>query len=356
MLTPATSIPLRKARWLWEGRIAVGSLALLAGREGLGKSTVAYWVAAQITRGRLPGQYLGNPKSVLVCATEDDWSVTIAPRLVAAGADLTRVHRVEVVDMAIGPTDLVLPKDLEGLEARATQSDAALLLLDPLISRLGRANTHNDAETRQALEPLAAVGLRTRMAIWGLIHPSKATDRDVVSTVMGSRAFTAVSRSVHSVVIDPEADAETSHPLMFGTVKNNLGPPTPTLTFRLGVTSVGYDPDDGAEVTASVVEWGEETSVSIAEAQEIARELAGPSRIREAMAIALELRDKHGGCIPSREIQQVIRSEDIAMATMRRGLNRLGFVYQRVGFGSGGVWLDPSTVAEPARRDQEPTA
>jgi hypothetical protein len=46
--------------------------------------------------GVLPGEYLGQSKAVLVAASEDSWEHTIVPRLMAAGADLDLVYRVEV--------------------------------------------------------------------------------------------------------------------------------------------------------------------------------------------------------------------------------------------------------------------
>ncbi|MDB5243889.1 MAG: hypothetical protein JWP57_4515, partial [Spirosoma sp.] len=69
-LTPASAIRPRPVVWLWDGRLALGTLSLLAGREGIGKSTVAYWIAARITRGDLDGLAHGTPRSVLVAATE----------------------------------------------------------------------------------------------------------------------------------------------------------------------------------------------------------------------------------------------------------------------------------------------
>jgi hypothetical protein len=39
VLTPAANIHPRRVRWAWQGRVALGTLALLAGPEGLGKST-----------------------------------------------------------------------------------------------------------------------------------------------------------------------------------------------------------------------------------------------------------------------------------------------------------------------------
>jgi len=45
----------------------------------------------------LPGEWAGTLRDVIIVATEDSWDHTIVPRLMAAGADLERVHRVEAV-------------------------------------------------------------------------------------------------------------------------------------------------------------------------------------------------------------------------------------------------------------------
>ena len=84
-----------------------------------------------------------------MCATEDSWSHTIVPRLMAADADLTMVYRVEVKladDIHVG---LQLPKDIRQVEAIARDKDAVLLILDPLMSRLEVGlDTHKDGEVR----------------------------------------------------------------------------------------------------------------------------------------------------------------------------------------------------------------
>jgi putative DNA primase/helicase len=62
-LTPASAIQPRPVQYLWDGRLALGTLALLGGREGIGKSLVGYTLAADVTKGRLPGAYLHTPKA-----------------------------------------------------------------------------------------------------------------------------------------------------------------------------------------------------------------------------------------------------------------------------------------------------
>ena len=73
----------------------------------------------------LKGVYFGQPRSVLVAATEDSWEHTIVPRLMAAGADLTRVYRVDVVAPDGVPLTLSLPVDVTAMEQRARDVDAA---------------------------------------------------------------------------------------------------------------------------------------------------------------------------------------------------------------------------------------
>ena len=263
-LTPASAIKPRPVKWLWNGRIAIGTLALLAGREGIGKSTLAYWLVAQITRGKLPGESFGKPRAVLIAATEDSWAHTIVPRLIAARADLDRVYRVAVRSADEVYVGMNVIKDLKQLEQAAEQVGAGLLLLDPLMSRLGDQDTHKDSEVRIALEPIVDVADRVGMSVLGLIHHNKSGSTDPLQLIMGSKAFTAVARSVHTVVIDP--DDEDEERKLFGTPKNNLGRTNlPTLSFTIAEAIV--DTDEGPAKTGRLV-WGAEVHESISAVME----------------------------------------------------------------------------------------
>jgi hypothetical protein len=52
-------------------------------------------IAGRVTRGELPGAFFGTPRSVIISAAEDAWAETVIPRLLASGADLDRVFRVD---------------------------------------------------------------------------------------------------------------------------------------------------------------------------------------------------------------------------------------------------------------------
>ena len=269
-LTAASTIRIRPVRWLWDDRLALGTLALLGGREGVGKSTAGYQLTADITAGRLPGVHHGQAKAVIVAATEDSWEHTIVPRLIAAGADLERVYRIDVTTAAGYTGSLTLPADLGALQHQIAEVDAAMLLLDPLMSRLdAKLDTHKDAEVRQALEPLVALADRAGVTVVGLIHVNKAISSDPLTMLMASRAFAAVARAVLFVTVDP--DNETVR--ILGQPKNNLGRvDLPSLTFTIESAMVA-DTDEGPVWTGRL-RWGDSDNRSISEVLRSAAESA----------------------------------------------------------------------------------
>jgi hypothetical protein len=123
-LTPLSEIRMRRVRWGWRDRLALGTLALLAGPEGLGKSLVATTLGADLTRGRLPGEHFGHPRSVIVAATEDAFDFTIKPRFVAAGADPARVYRVGLRSAAGLTLAVTLPDNLPAIERQVPEIGA----------------------------------------------------------------------------------------------------------------------------------------------------------------------------------------------------------------------------------------
>lgn len=73
----------------------------------------------------------------LYVAVEDSCPHTLLPRLMAAGADLTKVGRVEVTTTGDYELALSLPGDLPELEKAITGNGVALVALDPLLSMIG---------------------------------------------------------------------------------------------------------------------------------------------------------------------------------------------------------------------------
>jgi hypothetical protein len=348
-LTPAANIAPRRVHWLWENRIAYGTLALLAGREGLGKSTLGYALAADVTRGILPGEDYGNPRAVLVCAAEDSWAHTIIPRLIAAGADLHKVYRVEIETYDGMRAGLSLPRDWTEAETAAKETEAGLMILDPLMSVIdSRLDTHRDREVRQALEPLAALADAARMAILGLIHHNKSGSTDALQLVMGSKAFAAVARSVHTCIPDP--DDETLERRLFATSKNNLGRlDLPVLGFTISGHAV-ETVDDGLAWTGRL-HWTGEVAGSM---HEIMGRAADPERgaTAEAAAWLTDYLTEVGGTAAKVDIEKAGRTAGHAPRTLQRASERLRLAIGSEGFPRRTYWTLPGT--QPVGNESRP--
>lgn len=351
-LTPASAIKPRPVFWLWDGRLALGTLGLLAGREGIGKSTAAYWLVARLTRGELPGESYGKPRGVLIAATEDSWEHTIVPRLAAANGDLDRVFRVEVRtadDIHVG---LSLPHDLRALEDAARQTDSGLLLLDPLMSRLGEQDTHKDSEVRIALEPLVALADRTRMAVLGIMHHNKSGSTDPLQLVMGSKAFTAVARSVHTVMVDPDDDSEQRR--LFGTPKNNLGrTDLPTMSFSISSTPVATD--EGTAWTGRLV-WGADLAESIGSVLGRAGDGTDNTATGEAAEWLLDYLSINGP-VSSAKVKADGAKVGHSQDALKRARQRIRAVITSAGFPRVTYWDMPvGAQSAQSRRGDQPTA
>ena len=321
---------LKRARWLWAGRLAQGRISLLAGRESAGKSTIAADLAASVTVGKLPGGSFGTPRSVIIVATEDDFAVTIGPRLVAAGADMARVFVVESTEHE----ELSLPADLPAIEAQALENDVAMMVLDPMISRLGSLDTHRDADVRQALEPLAATAERSSMAVLGLIHLNKTATADPTRAIMGSVAFAAVARSVLLAAYDP--DDESREKRLLSHPKNNLGRLAPTLAYTVTELTVG---EDDGDITASKVVWqGEDGRTAFDIMTATSSEGKATGKRKSAATWLEDYLEAHGATEAGMVKLRGATELNVSQRTIKRAADEIGVVVERTGFGGTVTW------------------
>jgi hypothetical protein len=278
---------------------------------------------------------------VIVSATEDSWEHTIAPRLLAAGADMSRVFKVDVLssdDVVSAPS---LPRDLPDLAAVIREADAALVLFDPLLSRLDRRlDTHRDAEVRQALEPLAAIADQTGAVLLGLIHVNKSGSTDALTTLMASRAFAAVARSVLYVVADPDEDGVR----LLGVPKNNLGRADgPPLRFRVDSVTVAETPQ--GSVTTGRLSWLGESTRSIKDAMAAVSSYSAADHTATADA-ADWLRyflSRDGGQVDAALVRREAEKAGHSKDAMYRARKRLGVVCRSHGFPRRSDWSLPSS-------------
>ena len=142
---------------------------------------------------------------VIVCA-EDDLGDTIVPRLLAHGADLSRIASVPLERDEHGHVrPLSLPEHQDRLELAIRQVDAKLLVIDPITAYLSETiNTNNDASVRRATTPLTDLAQRTGTAILLVRHLNKSGELKAKYRGGGSIAFTGAARAVLVVEEHPE--------------------------------------------------------------------------------------------------------------------------------------------------------
>ena len=90
----------KKAKFILPGWLPMGSVSLGYGEGGVGKSTVVLDWAARLTRGEpFHGATNENePGDVVLILAEDPLEFVVKPRLMAAGADNSKVHAIEAVE------------------------------------------------------------------------------------------------------------------------------------------------------------------------------------------------------------------------------------------------------------------
>ena len=202
----AADIERRSLEPLWDGVLWIGKPTLLVGDPGKGKSLVTLDIAARVTTGQpWPcSDVEREPGAVMLLSAEDDADDTIVPRLEAAGADLSKVHIINGVRGKNGIDWLALDKHWRELTEGMRQFKPSLLVIDPLSSFMGRADTNHEGESRKVLAGLAELAKQSRTAVLAVRHFRKGASDSAQGRVIGSVAFTAAARAVYGVTPDPE--------------------------------------------------------------------------------------------------------------------------------------------------------
>ena len=238
-------------KWLWLDRIPLGMFSLLAGNPGVGKSTIAFSIAAILSRGgKWPfSQHRAEPGHVIILTAEDDPKYTLVPRLMAADADLTRISVIQSVARLVGDDQVVdapllLSEDMHQLHGVLDEyPDNRLLIIDPLSAYLGVTDSHRDADVRQVLGPLTDLASQHEVAILGITHLTKATGHSAIARFMGSTGIIAAARAAFLAI---QHDEE----LMLLPVKSNVSPgDMGGLTYRIKGATIAED------IETSVIEW-----------------------------------------------------------------------------------------------------
>jgi putative DNA primase/helicase len=335
----ASDIVPKDIDFIWEGRLARGKHTCIGGEPGGGKSQLSINVTATVTtaglwpcgEGRAP---LGN---VLILNAEDGAEDMIRPRLEVAGADLNRVHIVNPVIAEDGKGQAIfnLQADLELLERKVDDiGDVALIIIDPVSSYMGKADSHKNAEVRGVLEPISAMAERKRVAILSITHFSKAgaaTTSKALHRFIGSVAFVGAPRAAFAVI----EDADNEGRMLFLHAKNNMAKAPQGLAFRLAQRML-----DGLLRPVSYIVW-ESAPVDITANEALAANTDG-AEARSAQSEAKEFLEGLLGQGPvlAKDGEEAVRAHGIARRTLMRARKTLGIIAEKDGL-KGWSWRLP---------------
>ena len=285
--------------WLWFPYLPFGKLTIIQGNPGEGKTYFAMMLTAAYTnRKTFPNMEEIEPFNVIYQTAEDGMGDTIKPRLVEAGADLSRV-------MVIDDTEEALTLSDDRIEKAIRQNQVRLLIIDPVQAFIGADVDMNRAnEVRPVFRKLGMIAEKTGCAIVLIGHLNKSSGTQSTYRGLGSIDIMAAVRSllfIGKVKKDP-----TTRVLIHE--KSSLAPPGETMAFKLG-DEEGFRWVGAYEISADDLLDGKEGKPTETKLQR------GTKLIYELLA--------DGNAVTIRELDEKAKAQGISQRTMREARSRM---------------------------------
>lgn len=299
--------------WLWEPYIPYDAITLIQGDGGLGKTTVSLAIAAAVTGGSmLPGSSSIVPSSVIIQNGEDSYHQTIRPRLDLLGAGCDMIHVIDEEDEALSLAD-------NRIEQTIIQTQAKLVIIDPVQAYFGKANMNSAGGVRPLLKHLGAVAARHGCAVLLVGHLNKKSGKAQYAG-LGSVDIYAAARSVLTV---GETNSEDDIRAIVH-IKSNLAPKGVSQAFNFDPLS-GFTWLGACDTTADEIMGKRPKPES---------RFAKARRFLESVLA--------GEPVPAVDIMQMAEEQDISHKTLHRAKDALGVISRKIG--TQWYWILPIDV------------
>ncbi len=319
----------REVEWLWDGRVPLGMITMFAGDPKLGKSFVTLEMAAALSRGLpLPQSDLPNrPASTILMSAEDDPARTIAQRLKVAGADVSKIHLLQSVNLANGLEALPsLLSDMNAISAAAAAlGDCKLIVIDPVSAYLKGVDDNRNAALRGVFSPLRDLAERLGAAVVLVSHLTKARSANGKHRVLGSIAYVGACRANSMFARDP-CDPLGLRVIMFDN-GGNTGPLALPLAFTIE-DRTGRGPQ---------VSWSNEpVTITLEQALRSKGRSSNPGDDPELSECEEWLKETlAGGQALAAEVRRAAQAAGFSLTTLHRARTAISAATRRVGFGPG---------------------
>ena len=335
-LTPATSIKTETIDWVIDQWIPAGMLTLLAGREGIGKSTIACDWVSMLSKKGVKCAYLNS---------EDSRSYTVKPRLQATGANLDNVFFIDVETETGNEGHLTLPQDTNLLFDELDDQGVKFVVLDAAKSSMDpKLDGYKDDHVRQFLEPLSAAADKYGITVVGLAHFGKAEGKDTGKLLLGSIAWSQIARSVLSAAKDDDGR------LIVSNTKANLA--RGIVSREAHLVSRPVKLSDGTLTELGAIEWGEFTDTVATELLD--RQEMDASGRSEIEAVVLDYLASNGGSAPAKEVLKATRAAGLDDNAVKKARGKIGVETKKAGMSGGWVWaIKPGKPFSKVPEDSE---
>lgn len=186
-------------QWLVPGLIPLGEISLLGADGGTGKGIWQAQLIAYVTTGNTSSFFPTPPAQtgkVLILAGEDDPSKVLKGRIMAAGADMSRVLVVTSDEYYIQTGKQLCIKD-KALSDFVDTSEPILLILDPLQSFLASdVEMASRNQMRGATLPLKGISVQHNLSSLIAMHTNKKQGVSGRARLADSSDIWDIARSV----------------------------------------------------------------------------------------------------------------------------------------------------------------
>lgn len=261
----ADAVDPKKIQWLWPKRVPLGHLTIFCGSPDNGKSLVTLFLVAAMTTGRAfpDAPNSTTPSEVLILSGEDGIEDTVVPRLMAAGADLAKVHILKSVTFGNKSNKketryVQLDTDVKMLlDYLVAHAAIKLVVIDPVSNYLGSVKMTDEQNVRRVLNPVKDVAESTGCALVGVMHLNKKEELSAIHRIAGAMAFVGVARATWMFAANPK-DPDVPEGLQpidtfsMLRVKVNIAERSGGLTYRIKAEPV---PVENSEEWYPYIEW-----------------------------------------------------------------------------------------------------
>jgi AAA domain len=319
-----TDIEHRSVEWLWQNRLAAGSVSVLSGDPGSGKTWVALAIAAALSKGETPGpngppdpttdsndDVIVPPCTVVYASPHQHGSELIRSRFLNLGGDPARLVLLRGVASSVTPGAISL-SDTPVLEDALEKTGARLLILDPLHSYLATGDRDRAHGAAHLFDDLAWLAEKHRCCIL-LVRHLRRRGRNSTAVELSSAVRT-------EFLVGNNPDAPSISALV--QTKSNLGPLAPSLGYRIdSMSDPPFDWIGPSKLTADDLQTGRPIGAGT------------PKRKLAAEWLRLQLSD---GPLSQATIERAAENDGESMMTIRRAKKDIGVISTKNTF--NGVW------------------